>query len=72
MITLINWHDFTSSLIYSIMGIIIFCASFIIVDKLTPYNLWKELIENKNQPLAIVVGAVGLGICIIIAACMHG
>jgi uncharacterized membrane protein YjfL (UPF0719 family) len=52
--------------------VVIFCLSFIIVDWLTPYDLWKELVEKKNQPLAIVVGAVGLGICIIIAAAMHG
>lgn len=69
---IINWHDFINSLIYSIMGVIIFCVTFRIVDKLTPCDLWKELIEKKNQPLAIVVGAVGLGICIIIAAAMHG
>ncbi len=70
--TLINWHDFVSSLLYSIVGVVVFCLSFVIVDWLTPYDLWKELIEKKNQPLAIVVGAVGLGICIIIAAAMHG
>ena len=70
--TLINWHDFVSSLLYSIVGVIVFVISFKVVDWITPYNLWKELIENKNQPLAIVVGAVGLGICIIIAAAMHG
>ena len=69
---LINWHDFINSLIYSITGVIVFCVTFIIVDKLTPYHLWQELVEKKNQPLAIVVGAVGLGICIIIAAAMHG
>lgn len=70
--TLINWHDFISSLLYSIVGVIIFVFAFKIVDKITPYDLWKELIEKKNQPLAIVIGAVGLGICIIIAAAMHG
>ncbi len=70
--SLINWHDFVSSLLYSIIGVVVFCVAFVIVDWLTPYDLWKELIEKKNQPLAIVVGAVGLGICIIIAAAMHG
>ncbi|HEY2574636.1 MAG TPA: DUF350 domain-containing protein [Verrucomicrobiaceae bacterium] len=70
--TLINWHDFVSSLLYSIVGVIVFVVSFKVVDWITPYDLWKELIEKKNQPLAIVVGAVGLGICIIIAAAMHG
>ncbi|BCU77045.1 DUF350 domain-containing protein [Luteolibacter sp. LG18] len=68
---LINLKDVVASLLYSIIGIIIFCLSFIIVDKLTPYDLWKELIEQKNLSLAIVVAGVGLGICIIIAAAIH-
>lgn len=68
---LINLKDVVSSLLYSIIGIVTFCLSFIIVDKLTPYDLWKELVEAKNLSLAIVVAGVGLGICIIIAAAIH-
>lgn len=63
--TLIN------SLIYAILGIVIFVGGFIIVDKLTPYDLWKQLVEEKNLALAVVVGAAALGICLIIAAAIH-
>jgi putative membrane protein len=60
-----------NSLIYALLGIIIFVAGFIIVDKLTPYDLWKQLVEEKNVALAIVVGAAALGICLIIASAIH-
>lgn len=60
-----------SSLIYAVLGIVIFIGGFIIVDKLTPYDLWKQLVEEKNVALAIVVGAAALGICQIIAAAIH-
>lgn len=60
-----------NSIIYALLGIIIFIAGFIIVDKLTPYDLWKQLVEEKNVALAIVVGAAALGICQIIAAAIH-
>lgn len=60
-----------NSLIYALLGVVIFVASFIIVDKLTPYDLWKQLVEEKNIALAIVVGAAALGICVIIAAAIH-
>jgi len=60
-----------NSVIYALLGIIIFVAGFIIVDKLTPYDLWKQLVEEKNLALAIVVGAAALGICQIIAAAIH-
>jgi uncharacterized membrane protein YjfL (UPF0719 family) len=49
-----------------------FWISFVVVDKLTPYELWKEIVEKKNQPLATVVAAMCLGIAIIVAAAIHG
>lgn len=60
-----------NSLIYAVLGIIIFVVGFIIVDKLTPYDLWKELVEQKNLALAVVVGSAALGVCIIIASAIH-
>jgi uncharacterized membrane protein YjfL (UPF0719 family) len=60
-----------NSFIYALLGIVIFIAGFIIVDKLTPYDLWKQLVEEKNVALAIVVGATALGICLIIASAIH-
>jgi len=60
-----------NSLIYALLGVVIFIACFIIVDKLTPYDLWKQLVEEKNVALAIVVGAAALGICLIIASAIH-
>ena len=46
-------------------------VSFIIIDKITPYDLWKELCENRNQPVATVAAAIFIGIAIIIAAAIH-
>jgi len=67
-----NWTAFINSLVYTVIGVMIFWLAFIIVDKITPYNLWKELVEEKNVALAIVVGAMCLGIAIIIGAAIHG
>ena len=60
-----------NAIVYSVLGIVIFSLAFIIVDKLTPYDLWKEVCENRNTALAIMVGAMSIGICIIIAAAVH-
>ena len=67
----INLSDFVASLLYSFIGIGIFCLAFMIIDKLTPYDLWKELVEQKNLALAMVVAGLGLGVCLIIAAAIH-
>lgn len=59
------------SIIFALIGVIIFWLSFVIIDKLTPYNLWEEIVEKQNQALALVVAAMSLGICIIVAAAIH-
>ena len=59
------------SLVYSLLGVIFVVLAFIIIDKLTPYELWKELIEERNQSLATVVGAMCIAIAIIVASAMH-
>jgi uncharacterized membrane protein YjfL (UPF0719 family) len=69
---LFNLKILVSSLLYSILGVAVFWISFVVVDKLTPYELWKEIVEKKNQPLATVVAAMCLGIAIIVAAAIHG
>ena len=68
----INPQNIVNSLIYSIIGVIVFWVSFIIIDKITPYDLWKEIVEKRNTALAFVVGAMCLGIAIIVAASVHG
>lgn len=67
-----NWGALVNSLIYTVLGVVIFWIAFVVVDKITPYNLWKELVEEKNVALAIVIGAMCLGIAVIIAAAIHG
>jgi uncharacterized membrane protein YjfL (UPF0719 family) len=59
------------SLVYSLLGVIFVVLSFIIIDKLTPYDLWKELIEERNQSLATVVAAMCIAVAIIVASAMH-
>jgi uncharacterized membrane protein YjfL (UPF0719 family) len=68
---IINSGYLLNSLLYSLMGVALFWISFLIIDKLTPYDLWKEIIEEKNVSLAIVVGAMCLGISLIVASAIH-
>ena len=60
------------STMYALIGVVIFWVAFIIVDKITPYKLWEELVEHKNVALAIVVGAMCISIGNIVAAAIHG
>lgn len=59
------------SVLYAVIGVLVFWISFLIIDKITPYNLWLEIVEKQNKALAMVVAAMSLGICIIVAAAIH-
>lgn len=60
-----------NSLLYSLLGVAVFWVSFLVIDKITPYDLWKEINEKQNMALAIVVGSMCLGIAVIVASAIH-
>ena len=63
---------FFGSILYALIGVAMFWVSFLIIDRITPYDLWQELVEKQNMAVAIVVGAMTLGISIIGAAAVVG
>ena len=60
-----------ASLLFALIGVAVFWLFFVIIDKITPYDLWNEIVEKQNQALALVVAAMCLGISIIVAAAIH-
>ena len=62
---------FLGSILYALIGVLIFWLCFVIVDKITPYDLWGEIVEKQNVALGVVVAAMCLGISIIVAAAIH-
>lgn len=71
MVPEIHWGPMLAALVYSAIGLIIFALAFVIVDRLTPYHLWKEIIEDQNTALAIIVGAIAIAIAIIISSAIR-
>ena len=63
---------FFGSILFALIGVFIFWLCFMIIDKITPYNLWEEIIEKQNLALGLVVAAMSLGISNIVAAAIHG
>jgi uncharacterized membrane protein YjfL (UPF0719 family) len=62
----------TASVLYSFIGILILLICFFIVEKISPENLWKEIIEKRNNALAILAAAFMIAIAIIISSAIHG
>jgi putative membrane protein len=69
---MINLKYVVGSLIYSFLGILVLFMAFWVIEKVTPENLWKEILEKQNQALAIVAAAFIIAIAIIIASAIHG
>ncbi len=66
-----HWVPMVAALVYATLGLAIFALAFVVVDRLTPYHLWKEIIDEKNAALAIVVGSVAIGISIIVSSAIR-
>jgi uncharacterized membrane protein YjfL (UPF0719 family) len=60
-----------NALIFTTLGVLAFVAAFAILVRAAPFDLWKEIVQERNVAAAILAGAVALGICWIIAATMH-
>lgn len=69
---MLNLDIVLATLLYAGLGITFFVGSFVLVDKLTPGELWAEIIERQNVAVAVLAGAVAIGISTIIAAAIHG
>jgi putative membrane protein len=67
----VQLSNVVNAILYAAIGIVIFAGAFLVIDKVTPYNLWKEIVQEHNTALAILLGAMSLGICVIIAAAVH-
>jgi putative membrane protein len=67
--TLLN--NLIAAVVFAVLGIGVLIVAFVIIDRLTPYTLWREIIDEHNTALAVLIGAIALGMSIIIAAAIH-
>ncbi|GIU73988.1 MAG: DUF350 domain-containing protein [Bryobacteraceae bacterium] len=71
MSSIVHLDALLNAVIFAVLGVVILVVSFVLWDKITPYDLWREIIEKQNTALAIFAGFMALGIAIIVAAAVH-
>lgn len=64
--------QFFETIVYVIMGLVVFSVGFLIIRKVTPFSIRKEIEEDQNIALGIIIGSVILGLAMIIAAAISG
>jgi len=61
-----------TTLVFVILGLLVFAVAFLVIGKATPFSVRKEIEEDHNVALAVVIASVILGSALIIAAAIHG
>jgi uncharacterized membrane protein YjfL (UPF0719 family) len=61
-----------TTLVFVVIGLIVFALTFFVITKATPFSVRKEIEDDQNVALAIVIASVILGSALIIAAAVHG
>ena len=60
-----------ATLVYTLVGLAAFSFVFWICVKISPVSVRKEIEDDQNVALAVLVGSVFIGIALIIAAAIH-
>jgi len=60
------------TLAFTIVGLLLFALAFWIIVKVSPFSIRKEIEEDQNMALGIVIAAVIIGIALIVSAAVHG
>lgn len=68
----IDFDAIINALVYSAIGLAVFAVAWFLVLMLTPFSIRKEIEEDQNTSLGIILGALLIGISIIIAAAVGG
>jgi putative membrane protein len=66
------WTVLGDTVLFALLGVVMFGVAFWLIAKLAPFSIRKELEQDHNTSIAIVIAAVIIGIAIIVASAIHG
>ena len=73
---LLPWQDqavlVLQTIVWVFVGVVVFALAFWVMAKLSPFSIRKEIEQDQNSAMAIIMAAVILGIALIVAAAIHG
>lgn len=69
---MIDLHALLNALVYTGLGVLVFGAAFLVMILAMPFSVRKEIEEDQNTSLGIIMGSVVIGLAMIISAAVHG
>ena len=67
----LHWGPILATIVYSLIGFAVFFLAYVLLDKLTPFSFHKEIEEDQNVALGIIIGSLFIALAIIIAAAIR-
>ena len=61
-----------TTIVFVLLGLFTFALAFFVITKVTPFSVRKEIEDDQNVALAVVIASIILGSALIIAAAIHG
>jgi uncharacterized membrane protein YjfL (UPF0719 family) len=61
-----------TTVIFVALGLIVFAAAFFIIVRVVPFSVKKEIEEDQNVALAVLIGSMIIGMALIISAAIQG
>jgi putative membrane protein len=61
-----------TTIIFVALGLVVFAVAFLIVVLVAPFSVKKEIEDDQNISLAVIIGSVIIGVAMIISAAIHG
>ncbi len=73
---MLQWEPLLQGLVatvlFTVLGLIFFGITFFLITRLSPFSVKKEIEEDQNVALGIVIGAMIIGVAMIVSASLHG
>jgi putative membrane protein len=59
------------TVVYSVLGLLLFSLALLLMVKVAPFSIRKEIEEDQNTALGIIIGSVFIAMAIIIQAAIR-
>jgi putative membrane protein len=57
--------------IYSVLGMLVLLGTFYVIEKILPFSMEKEIAEDQNLALGVILAAFVIGLAMIISSAIR-
>lgn len=66
-----DFSQLPSTILFAVLGVVVFAVAFWIITKVTPFSIRKEIEDDQNTSLGIIIGSIIIALGMIISAAIR-